>query len=320
MASSTSITQAEQIIANHAFFFLDNCADWAEATVIFYEYAITLDSEVRLIWRRKITGASIIFFLNRYLLVLQNALTVASFWPISTSYNLPTQKPDNMPPPYNCSVDNALTVAQHTAYVRASHVRFPRSIRLLSVNIQLIHIAVVLLSRCTLIAGDAVVLGVTCWKTWSIKKAADAAHIGTSLVALLLRDGTMYFGAMLLLNVLHILINFIEKVSFLGDIAHVLTSVLVSRFIMNLRDVDGKDTGTDTVTTGGAGALETWHAERGTAGGGTLVFASNLNFVESMGGPLDRIDGGPEDDSQSDLGAQRQDEGSVESGEAKDVV
>lgn len=88
---------------------------------------------------------------------------------------------------------------------------------------------------------------------------------------------------------------------------------------MNLRDVDGKDTGTDTVTTtGGAGALETWHAERGTAGGGTLVFASN--FVESMGGPLDRIDGGPEDDSEAHLGAQRQDEGSVESGEAKDVV
>ncbi len=54
------------------------------AAVIFYEYAITLDSEVRLIWRRKITGASVIFFLNRSLLVLQNALTVASFWPFST--------------------------------------------------------------------------------------------------------------------------------------------------------------------------------------------------------------------------------------------
>lgn len=39
---------------------------------------------------------------------------------ISPQYNLLTQKPDNMPPPYNCSVDNALTVAQHTAYVRAA--------------------------------------------------------------------------------------------------------------------------------------------------------------------------------------------------------
>ncbi len=37
---------------------------------------------------------------------------------ILPQYNLPTQKPDNTPPPYNCSVDNALTVAQHTAYVR----------------------------------------------------------------------------------------------------------------------------------------------------------------------------------------------------------
>lgn len=58
-------------------------------------------------------------------------------------------------------------------------------------KVELTHAAVVLLSRCTLIAGDAVVLAVTWWKTWSIKKAADAAHIGTSLVALLLRDGTL---------------------------------------------------------------------------------------------------------------------------------
>ncbi|EIW53058.1 uncharacterized protein TRAVEDRAFT_107339, partial [Trametes versicolor FP-101664 SS1] len=161
----------------------------------FYEYAITLDSEVRLIWRRKITGASIIFFLNRYLLVLQNALTVASFWPISTSVR------HSITPPFSTLRVYALSgrdwrfaalvclLMMGPVVSNVVHVRFPRSIRLLSVNIQLIHIAVVLLSRCTLIAGDAVVLGVTCWKTWSIKKAADAAHIGTSLVALLLRDG-----------------------------------------------------------------------------------------------------------------------------------
>ncbi|OJT11718.1 hypothetical protein TRAPUB_11780 [Trametes pubescens] len=85
---------------------------------------------------------------------------------------------------------------------------------------------------------------------------------------------------------------------------------------MNLRDADGKDAGTDTVTTGGAGALETWHAERGTAGAGTLVFASN--FVESLGGPLDRSDGEP--GNESDLGILPQDEASVGGGEAKVAV
>lgn len=49
--------------------------------------------------------------------------------------------------------------------------------------------AVVLGSRISLIAGDALVLAVTWWKTYRLKKAADAAHVKTSIVALLLRDG-----------------------------------------------------------------------------------------------------------------------------------
>ncbi len=53
------------------------------AAVVFYEYVISFDDEVRLVWRRKITGASVIFFLNRYLLVLQSVITVASYWPVS---------------------------------------------------------------------------------------------------------------------------------------------------------------------------------------------------------------------------------------------
>ncbi|OJT13585.1 hypothetical protein TRAPUB_9866 [Trametes pubescens] len=121
---------------------------------------------------------------------------------------------------------------------------------------------------------------------------------------------------MLLLNVLHILVNSVEKVSFLGDIAHVLTSVLVSRFIMNLRDAGarGSSTDSDAVSAGDTGALETWHAERGTADGGTLVFASN--FVESLGGPLDR--GGVDDSDPGMLSAQA--EAPVESGGAKVTV
>ncbi|OJT13583.1 hypothetical protein TRAPUB_9864 [Trametes pubescens] len=85
---------------------------------------------------------------------------------------------------------------------------------------------------------------------------------------------------------------------------------------MNLRDTDGKVTGTDTGTTGGAGALESWHVERGTAGAGTLVFTSN--FVELLGGPLDRSDREPGNDS--GLGMLSQDKVFVGGGEAKVAV
>ncbi len=129
---------------------------------------------------------------------------------VTPQYNLPTQKPDNMPPPYNCEVDNTLMVAQHTMYACTSpalphhthtanacpslraDVRLPvLYIWPFRASVELRCAAVVLLSQCTLIVGDATVLGVTWWKTWSIKKAADTAHISTSLVDLLLRDGML---------------------------------------------------------------------------------------------------------------------------------
>ncbi|KAI9068729.1 hypothetical protein FKP32DRAFT_1671971 [Trametes sanguinea] len=333
--SSESVTDAEAIIADHAFFFIEDCALFAEASLIFHEYLITFDSEVRLIWRRKITGATILFFLNRYIMILQNAITLVTYFPVSdltyvarvaterfcltfppcscvtlgwmdiilnllpyfiwnafstlrvyavsgrdlriaalvcllmvgpiaaNTYNIPLQKPDNMPPPFNCEVDNAVTLATH--------------------------------NKLTSIAGDAIVLGVTWWKTYRLKKAADAARVKTSIVDLLLRDGTIYFATMLVLNVLHILINFVEQVSFMGDIADVLTSILVSRFIMNLRDLDAKDTGQAPNYTLTVPSVGEWHASSGDPGAsslqrGTLVFASAGEFLNSMGGPLERSD------------------------------
>ncbi|KAI0631851.1 hypothetical protein C8Q77DRAFT_1228907 [Trametes polyzona] len=350
MSTSQSITSAETIISNHAFFFIEDCALFAEATLIFSEYLITFDSEVQLIWRRKVTGASVLFFLNRYIMLFQNAITIASYWSIpdlvrlnpsmrqcvalgwmdivlnllpyfiwnafstlrvyalcgrewrlalvvcvlmmgpivANAYNIPTQKPDNLPPPYNCQVDNAVTVALHTKCV-----------------------VLVLGSRISLIVGDSLVLAVTWWKTYRLKKAADAAHIKTSLVELLLRDGTIYFGTMLVLNVLHIAINFVEQVSFMGDIADVLTSILVSRFIMNLRDIDGKDIGLDSAHTDGIEGPGAWHAASSSGGHESgLVFASD--FVASMGGPLERSDDGVRSETVSVVDR----EGSIHEGRA----
>ncbi|KAL1938038.1 hypothetical protein VTO73DRAFT_12049 [Trametes versicolor] len=360
-----SVSAAEEIIANRAFFFIDDCANFAEATLIFYEYCITIDNEIRLIWQRKISGASVLFFLNRYIMIFDNAITVGSYWPISNlvrrfylpshthltqtygscafqscivlgwfaivfnllpyfiwnafstlrvyalcgrdwriaalvcllmtgpivanAYNIPTQTPVNLPEPYNCEVNNAVTLALHTK----------RTI--------------------SLIAGDALVLAVTWWKTYRLKKAADAAHMKTSIVELL-RDGTIYFGTMLVLNVLHIIINFVEQVSFMGDIADVLTSILVSRFLMNLRALDAQQTG-QTSTNDAPG---TWHAVTGagndSAGGGSIVFASTASrFVESMGGPLEHSMRAPSEpetsyedgDRESELVHEGKEEGSL---------
>ena len=37
--------------------------------LIFFEYLITLDQEVKLFWRNKLTGAVALFFANRYITI-----------------------------------------------------------------------------------------------------------------------------------------------------------------------------------------------------------------------------------------------------------
>ncbi|KAI0325604.1 hypothetical protein GY45DRAFT_1260579 [Cubamyces sp. BRFM 1775] len=316
MSSSETVTAAETIIADRSFFRIDDSAQFAQSALIFHEYLITLDSEFRLIWGRRATGANVLFFLNRYIMVFYIVVVLASYpavtdrvrlrwmavildiipyfiwnafstmrvyaisgrdWRIASVvcflmigpiignvYNIPFEKPDNMPPPYNCQFDNSLTIRVH--------------------------------SIIPLIAADTIVLIVTWWKTYRLKKAADEAHIKMSIVDLLLRDGTppaskshnlvlkgLGNSAMLVLNVLHIVINYVVEVSFLGDIISIVTSILVSRFIMNLRDLDGKGVGRNTRSVTSDLALGSWHATRQ---GGTLVFASG-GFFDSMGGPLE---------------------------------
>ncbi|KAH9896095.1 hypothetical protein C8Q73DRAFT_745200 [Cubamyces lactineus] len=281
--------------------FLANIALFAEAALIFYEYAITFNNEVRLIWRRRITAASVLYFLNRYIMILDNIVTLISFpamcsalawidvvlnllpyfiwnvfstmrvyavsgrdWRIavlvcvlmlgpiiSNIYNIPFEFPVNMPPPYNCSFDNTISLATHNIV--------------------------------PLMTADAVIIAVTWWKTYRFKKSADDARVATSLVDLLLRDGS----TMLILNSLHIMMNYVAKVSFLGDVADVLTSILISRFIMNLRDIGER--GTDQPSRAGLDGPGSWHATPGLSSGGgqhePIVFTSN--FFDSLGGTLE---------------------------------
>ena len=47
--------------------------------LLFYDYMLTLDKEARLFWKRKISGASLLFLFNRYLTVLTRVLDVVQF-------------------------------------------------------------------------------------------------------------------------------------------------------------------------------------------------------------------------------------------------
>lgn len=50
-----------------------------------YEFLITFDQEVEMFWVRKMTGASVLFLSNRYLLLLGYILVMCEYIPMSDS-------------------------------------------------------------------------------------------------------------------------------------------------------------------------------------------------------------------------------------------
>ena len=59
--------------------------------ILFFEYCITLDREVRYAWCRQLTWPRAIFFLNRYISLLHSVFGMASaFLPVSFFVSLST--------------------------------------------------------------------------------------------------------------------------------------------------------------------------------------------------------------------------------------
>ena len=51
--------------------------------LVLYEFLITFSAEVNLFWRKKFTGASILLFINHYVVLFYNLFSMWSYWPIT---------------------------------------------------------------------------------------------------------------------------------------------------------------------------------------------------------------------------------------------
>ncbi|KAH9929222.1 uncharacterized protein B0H18DRAFT_998295 [Fomitopsis serialis] len=94
-------------------------------------------------------------------------------------------------------------------------------------------------ARVSAMLADAVVLLAT-WKvTGGVRKLARGVDIDISMTRLLLRDGTLYFLALLLMNFLVLALN-VSPISFAGSnvamLSDVATTILLSRLFLNLRE------------------------------------------------------------------------------------
>ncbi|KAI0669609.1 hypothetical protein C8Q78DRAFT_977205, partial [Trametes maxima] len=248
----------------------------AAFALLAFEYAITLDREVRLVWGRKVSGATLLFILNRYWLFFQYVTQVVTTYPISETVSYEYRVCNvvgymvlvgNGGPPFIWAAfstlrgyalsgrrwwiglliltlfipDIVLTVVYYSKLKPA--VLPPPFNCVLSSNTPestWIHLpAVVIAGRICLIVGDLLVLIITWHSTYAIRRAAHDGQLRMSLTKAILKDGTLYFACLLILNVANIIVNAVPNSSAVSAFQDPITSILVSRFLLNLRDTSG---------------------------------------------------------------------------------
>ncbi|KAI0330637.1 hypothetical protein GY45DRAFT_1250337, partial [Cubamyces sp. BRFM 1775] len=177
-----------------------------------WEYLITLDREVRLVWRRKINSASVIFLLNRYIMLVQFAVQLPLSFLISDKSVRPSVNRPLMPDPVLAfsslrayAMSNrtwpiailvyllSIATAGYNIVTNMNDRTAVRNPLVMSDNAQenLIGASTgTTATRVCLIVADALVIGVTWWRTYRFRQSAARANVKTSLLQLLLRDGT----------------------------------------------------------------------------------------------------------------------------------
>ncbi|KAI0645162.1 hypothetical protein C8Q79DRAFT_755391 [Trametes meyenii] len=285
MSSSDEYVELVKTIINQTDYTL------AAFALLAFEYAITLDREVRLVWGRKVSGATVLFILNRfscnvvgYMVLVGNGgppfiwaafstlrgyalsgrkwwiglLILALFIPdiVLTVVYYSKLKPAVLPPPFNCVLSSNTPESTWIHFVIAG--------------------------RICLIVGDLLVLIITWHSTYAIRRAAHDGQLRMSLTNAILKDGTLYFACLLILNVANIIVNAVPNSSAVSAFQDPITSILVSRFLLNLRDTSG---GADVdIGSTRPSFVRSYRDPRRTGAASTLQFA---DFMNPMGADLD---------------------------------
>ncbi|KAI0669085.1 hypothetical protein C8Q78DRAFT_229599 [Trametes maxima] len=63
--------------------FVTTCIGCAVSALLVYDWLLTFDREVRLIWRRPRTGASVLYFFTRYIIIVENMVDNITIYPVS---------------------------------------------------------------------------------------------------------------------------------------------------------------------------------------------------------------------------------------------
>ncbi|KAI1783011.1 hypothetical protein LXA43DRAFT_977319 [Ganoderma leucocontextum] len=231
-----------ELIAEVASVAVGHYVGWTTFALIVYEYLITIGAEVELFWKQKITGASVLFLANRYLMLFYTLSLLRGYGPFTLSVTSIT----------SCTVwasgTRTLEILSYvpwgckyplTRILGFSAFRvfaLTNGNWLIALPVFLLSMApvginfadfrwtttmidpiwgcsqVTVIGRASLITADLIVIVVTWFATYKTIRLARAIGHRTRmrLTVLLLRDGMIYFIVLLAMNMMHLTLSMVS--------------------------------------------------------------------------------------------------------------
>ncbi|TBU41855.1 hypothetical protein BD309DRAFT_867468, partial [Dichomitus squalens] len=240
--------------------------------VFLYDTILTTGEEVRCFWGRKVTGAAILFWLNKYMTMLYLVWNLGNLLDLPNNVCVFSHRFFEVYRDIGTDIFVAFSAIRVYALQRnifLSFITFVLSMTPFGVNLVQFGFglsgknippfgcapigyesSVTVLSRSCLIAADCLAAGVT-WFT--LARPRDIHFIGvlkSSLTRVLLIDGTVYFLTLGLVNSLHLTFALLaldvitlKGTSILENFTIPLTAVLVSRFLLHLQSASLRTVG-----------------------------------------------------------------------------
>ncbi|EKM57679.1 uncharacterized protein PHACADRAFT_206559 [Phanerochaete carnosa HHB-10118-sp] len=200
------------------------------SALVVYEFLITISDEIDILWKRPVTVSAVLFGSVRWCMLITATLQLAPTTP-------------------NTAVFSALRVFAIWDRSRIwSLVVFALSMAPFIVNLVFTTMSrfmivadpafVAYITRSSLVLADTIVLVLTWIKTFGNWRRARSVNAQVSLATCLLRDGTIYFIALLAVNIAQILTYNSAIVTPAAEFVEILPQILIHRFMINLRTVD----------------------------------------------------------------------------------
>ncbi|EMD37587.1 hypothetical protein CERSUDRAFT_154305 [Gelatoporia subvermispora B] len=237
----------------------------ASCVMLFYDIALTFGDEVEKIWKQRFTGATVLWFMNRYLSPLGYIVIIVSFndpnWGKSAC-NHYVLYPEALKIVTASAVGTIFILRLYSIYSRSNKILVCFTLLLLAelgTKIWAFTDGTALqlppeLVGCILtgksapgkrivytwvaeLVFDSIVFFATLYRTLSLYRSTHISE-AQSLIGLIMRDGIMYFAVIFMSNLITVLIFLLAPDDLKvinASFSTLITSLMVSRLMLNLR-------------------------------------------------------------------------------------